>query len=298
MSQSMMLLVNPVAGRTTSAAALGAVIETFCADGQHPTVYFTLGHGGATRIAAEHGAEYDRLVCMGGDGTLSETISGLMAIPPAQRPPLGYIAMGTTNDVAGTLQLPRGKPQAAARDILKGQQMPYDVGRFNAGHYFTYVAAFGAFTEVSYATDQEMKNALGKAAYLLSGLTMLPKLKSYHTRVEFDGQVIEDDLIFGAVSNSTSVAGMIKLDKRVVALSDGKFELLLVRAPKNLAELNSIVSGLLNQDYNGSVMTIHQAAHVRFTFTEPVPWTRDGENGGEHSSVEIYNLHQAVELIV
>ena len=198
MSQSMMLLVNPVAGRSTSAAALGAVIETFCADGLAPTVYFTLGRGGATRIAAEHGAEYDRLVCMGGDGTLSETISGLMAIPPAQRPPLGYIAMGTTNDVAGTLQLPRGKPQAAARDILKGQQMPYDVGRFNGGRYFTYVAAFGAFTEVSYSTDQEVKKALGHAAYLLAGLTSLPKLKSYKVKVEYDGGTIEEEMIFGA----------------------------------------------------------------------------------------------------
>ena len=294
--RSMMLLVNPAAGRSTSAAALGAVVETFCSADWHPTVYFT--NRRATEQVKERAGEYARLVCLGGDGTLSESISGLMQIPPEYRPPLGYIPMGTANDVANTLNLPLRKPGAAAADILNGKPMPYDVGFWNGEQYFTYVAAFGAFTEVSYATDQEMKNALGKAAYLLSGLTMLPKLKSYHTRVEFDGQVIEDDLIFGAVSNSTSVAGMIKLDKRVVALSDGKFELLLVRAPKNLAELNSIVSGLLNQDYNGSVMTIHQAAHVRFTFTEPVPWTRDGENGGEHSSVEIYNLHQAVELIV
>ena len=294
--RSMMLLVNPAAGRSTSAAALGAVVETFCSADWHPTVYFT--NRRATEQVKERAGEYARLVCLGGDGTLSESISGLMQIPPEHRPPLGYIPMGTANDVANTLNLPLRKPGAAAADILNGKPMPYDVGFWNGDRYFTYVAAFGAFTEVSYATDQEMKNALGKAAYLLSGLTMLPKLKSYHTRVEFDGQVIEDDLIFGAVSNSTSVAGMIKLDKRVVALSDGKFELLLVRTPKNLAELNSIVSGLLNQDYTGSVMTIHQAAHVRFTFTEPVPWTRDGENGGEHSSVEIYNLHQAVELIV
>ena len=294
--RSMMLLVNPAAGRSTSAAALGAVVETFCSADWHPTVYFT--NHRATEQVREHAADYARLVCLGGDGTLSQSISGLMQIPPEQRPPLGYIPMGTANDVANTLNLPLRKPGAAAQDILNGSPMPYDVGFWNGEQYFTYVAAFGAFTEVSYATDQEMKNALGKAAYVLSSLTMLPKLKSYHTRVEFDGQVIEDDLIFGAVSNSTSVAGMIKLDKRVVALSDGKFELLLVRSPKNIAELNSIVTGLLSQNYTGSVMTIHQASHVRFTFDEAVPWTRDGEDGGEHRSVEIYNLRQAVELIV
>ena len=297
MAQTMMLLVNPAAGRTTSKTVLGTVVETFCLGGWHPTVYFTTGPKTASELARRHAPAFDRLVCLGGDGTLSDVISGLMQLPPEARPPLGYIPMGTANDVASTLDLPRGRPLEAALDVLNGQQMPYDVGRINGGEYFTYVAAFGAFTEVSYSTDQEMKNALGRAAYLMDGLTRLPKLKSYHTRIEYDSGVIEEDLLFGAVSNSTSVAGMIKLDKRVVALSDGKFELLLVRPPKTLADLRSIVNGLIYQDYTGTSMSIFQTSSARFTFDEPVPWTRDGENGGEHTKVEIENLKRAVDLI-
>ena len=294
--KSLMFLVNPAAGRSTSPAALGAVIEAFCHAGFHPTVYFT---DRQTRLLArENGGDYGTLVCLGGDGTLSETISGLMDLPEAERPMLGYIPMGTANDVANTLNLPLRKPMAAAQDVLNGRPISYDVGVMNEEEYFTYVAAFGAFTEVSYATDQEMKNALGKAAYLLNGLSMLPKLKSYRTRVEYDGGVIEDDLIFGAVSNSTSVAGMIKLDKRVVALSDGKFELVLVRTPKSLSELNGIVDGLLNQNYSGGAMHILQTGSARFFFEDAVPWTRDGEDGGRHSYCEIRNIPHAVKLIV
>ena len=298
MAQSMMLLINPTAGRATSHAAIGGVVETFCMNGWHPSVFYTGAPGRATLLAAQYGGDYDVLVCLGGDGTLSETISGLMQLAPEKRPRLGYIPMGTANDVANTLNLPRRKPIAAAQDVLRGQQMPYDVGQYGADAYFTYVAAFGAFTEVSYSTDQEVKHALGQAAYVLSSISYLPKLKSYHTRIEYDGGVLEEELIFGAVSNSTSVAGMIKLDKRVVALSDGLFELVLVRTPKSLQELNSIVNGLLTQDYNGPVMSILQTSRVKFTFDEPVPWTRDGENGGEHSELEIRNLHKAVDFIL
>ena len=298
MAQSMMLLVNPAAGRNTSHTALGAVIETFCSGGWHPTVFYTTAPKSATDLVRRYAPGYDRLVCLGGDGTLSEVISGLMLLPVEARPPLGYIPMGTANDVANTLELPRRKPLAAARDVLQGQQMPYDVGFAAPDTYFTYVMAFGAFTEVSYSTDQEVKNALGQAAYLLSGLGYLPKLKGYHARVEYDGGQLEDDFIFGAVSNSTSVAGMIKLDKRVVALSDGKFELLLVRMPKSLAELNSVVNGIILQDYTGPVLSITQSSWVKFHFDEPVPWTRDGENGGEHQELEIRNLCRAVDFIL
>lgn len=295
-AKSLMFLVNPAAGRSTSAASLGTVIEAFCMAGYHPTVFYT--NRQTTLLTREHAGDYGMLVCLGGDGTLSQTISGLMDIPEEDRPPLGYIPMGTANDVANTLNLPLRKPMAAAQDILNGRPFAYDVGVMNWQDYFTYVAAFGAFTEVSYATDQEMKNALGKAAYILSGLSMVPKLKSYHTRVEYEGGVIEDDFIFGAVSNSTSVAGMIKLDKRVVALSDGKFEMVLVRAPKSVAELTSIVNGVLNQNYDGGAMQIIQSSHAKFFFEESVPWTRDGEDGGSHTYCEIHNLPHAVKLIV
>jgi len=297
MAKPMMLLVNPAAGRSTTHAALGGVVETFCKSGWTPTVYFTTGPRTATALAARHGASYSQLVCLGGDGTLSETIAGLMRLPPEDRPRLGYIPMGTANDVANTLELPRRKPLQAAMDVVNGAQVPYDVGRMGNGGYFTYVAAFGMFTEVSYQTDQELKKALGHAAYLLSGLTQLPKLRATRARIEYDGGVMEDEYIYGAVSNSTSIAGLLKLDKRVVALSDGKFELVVVRRPKTMAELSSIIQGILNQDYNGPAMSIVQTSHVHFSFPEPVAFTRDGEAGGIYQELEIQNPPRAVNFI-
>ena len=263
MGKPLLLLVNPAAGRSTSHAALGGVVETFCQGGWNPTVYMTTGPRTATSIAVHHGGHYERLVCLGGDGTLSETIAGLMQLPPEERPALGYIPMGTANDVASTLELARHRPVQAAQSALNGSPLPYDVGRMGDTGYFTYIAAFGMFTEVSYQTDQELKKALGHAAYVLSGLTQLPKLRATRARVVYDGGEVEDEFIYGAVSNSTSVAGLLKLDKRVVALSDGKFELVLVRRPKTLAELTSIIQGLLNQDYNGPAMSIVQATTIR-----------------------------------
>ena len=297
MAKPMMLLVNPAAGRSTSHTALGAVVETFCSDGWNPTVYFTTGPRTAIALTARYGGEYERLVCLGGDGTLSETIAGLMQLPPECRPGLGYIPMGTANDVASTLELPHRKPLQAAQDVLNGTQMPYDVGRMGDTGYFTYVAAFGVFTDVSYKTDQELKKVLGHAAYVVSGLPQLPKLRAVKARIEYDGGVMEDEYIYGAVSNSTSIAGLLKLDKRVVALSDGKFELVLVRKPKTIAELTSILQGILNQDYNGPAMSIVQTSRVHFSFPEPVAFTRDGEAGGIYQELEISNLPRAVNFI-
>ena len=298
MPKSMMMLVNPAAGRTTSRNALGSAVEAFCFAGYSPTVYFTTGPRTGTELAARYAHRYETLVCLGGDGTLSDAIAGLMRIPPEQRPRLGYIPMGTANDVANTLNLPLRRPAAAAEDILAGKPMPFDVGKLGEAGYFTYVAAFGAFTEVSYKTDQELKHLLGHAAYLLSGISYLPKLKSYPVRIEYDGGVLEEpELVYGAVSNSTSIAGLVKLDKRVVALSDGLFELVVVRRPRTLGELSNIVSGALNQDYSGPSMSIYQTSRARFLFQEPVAWTRDGEAGGEFQELEIQNLHHAIQFI-
>lgn len=298
MAKPMMMLINPVAGRSMSRAALGAAVESFCEAGWCPTVYYTTGPRTGAELTAQNGAEFEQLVCMGGDGTLSDVIAGLMRIPQDKRPRLGYIPMGTANDVASTLNLPMRRPLAAARDILNGRPMPYDVGSMGEAGYFTYIAAFGAFTEISYKTDQEMKKALGHAAYVLSGLSYLPKIKSCHVRIEYDGGVLDEpEIIYGAVSNSTSIAGLVRLDKRVVALSDGRFELALVRRPKTMLELNGLVSGILNQDYEGTGLTIVPTSFARFHFDEPVAWTRDGEAGGEHRELTVTNLHQAVEFI-
>ncbi len=293
----LMLLVNPYAGRSTNNNILGSTVDAFCRAGYAPAVYYTDAPGSARTLAAQIGSRYPRLVCMGGDGTLSDVVAGLMAISPEERPRLGYIPMGTANDVANTLGLPMRQPQKAVEKILTGTPLEYDVGEMLGVGFFTYIAAFGAFTEVSYKTDQELKKTLGHLAYVIEGINSLGSIKSYHARVEHDGGVIEGDFIYGAVSNALSVGGMVKMKRELVDLSDGKFEMLLVNNPVNAGDLNSIVGGLLYQDYDNSpCLTVVQSEKVRITFDQPVPWTRDGENGGAHQTLELTCHPRAIQI--
>jgi len=291
-----MVLVNPAAGRSAYRNILGRVLEVLYQGNWLPTVYFTRGPGQAVELAAKEASKYDRLVCLGGDGTLSDVISGLMRLPKGERPELGYIPTGTANDVATTLGLSRD-PVEAAKQFLKGRPRPVDVGAMGEDAFFAYVAAFGALTEVSYETDQEAKNALGHLAYVLQGLTHLTKISSHLTRVEYDDGVIEEDLIFGGVTNSTSLAGLVRLDEKMVGLGDGLFEVILIKNPKKPGDLNRIVTGMLNQEYNGREVTVLHSRRVRFSFDKPVAWTRDGENGGLHRELVLENRFQAIQVI-
>lgn len=295
MKKSMMLLINPVAGRGLMRTGLGEALEVFYNGGYIPSVYFTEYAGHAKTLAREHGGNYDLFVCLGGDGTLSDCMSGLSELP--ERPPIGYIPMGTANDVATTLGLSHN-PIRAARMIVSGEPIPYDLGRMDTGETFSYIAAFGAFTEVSYQTRQQAKQALGHLAYIFEGMSHLPKLRHYKTHVEYDGGVIDDDLCFGGVTNSTSVAGLVRLDDSLVGLGDGKFEIILIKTPTNVSDLNGILSGVLRRNYNNEYVTVLQSSRVRFTFEEPVAWTRDGENGGEHAEITLECLPQMHNIIV
>ena len=284
----LMMLVNPSSGRSVTESMLGTAVTAFCQAGYIPTVYFTTGPGSASSLAAEFGPAYPRLVCLGGDGTLSDVVAGLMGLRPEQRPHIGYIPMGTANDVANTLGLPMRQPQRAVDRILGGQPLDYDVGEMLGVGYFTYIAAFGAFTEVSYKTDQDLKKVLGHLAYLIEAVSSMTAIKSYHALVEHDGGSLEGRFIYGAVSNSVSVGGVMKIDPEMVDLSDGKVEVLLVREPTSPAELSSIVSGVMARDYHSSpCMTLLQTENVSFTFDEAVPWTRDGEDGGKHVTLDL-----------
>lgn len=294
MKKSMMLIINPWAGKGSFRGSLGRVLEVFGLGGYLVTVYFTDGPRVATDLATRYASGYDLVVCLGGDGTLSEVVSGLMTLESP--PPLGYIPLGTANDVAFTLNLPR-QPLEAAQLILEGRPIPLDVGRFGDEHYFAYIAAFGAFTEVSYETPQETKQALGHLAYLLEAMARLPLLSHYPTVVEYDGGVIRENLSFGAVTNSTSVAGLVKLDGDCVDLSDGEFEILLIKRPGNMGEMSAIVSDLLSRNFTGAGVTFLRSRRARFIFPAPVAWTRDGENGGMHADVTITNRPSAIRII-
>ena len=236
--------------------------------------------------------------CMGGDGTLSDVIEGLMRLPADERPPIGYFPLGTANDVATTLKLPKGNLAACARRIAGGEEHAWDVGSMGDGRYFTYVAAFGAFTDVSYETPQQNKQALGHLAYILEGMNRLTRLPHCRCRVELDGGVVEeDDFIFGGVTNSLSVAGLVKLDPEIVSLDDGLFEVSLVKNPGNLAELNALMGQAVSKNLNGPALKILSSSRVHFEFEKPMSFTRDGEPGGSFTELTITNEHRAVRIV-
>jgi len=295
MQKRIMLIINPKAGKAQCLVELSRVLEILCKGETAVTVYMTQHSGHACALAARYAGDYDVVACMGGDGTLGETISGLMTLQA--RPSVGYIPMGTTNDMAATLGLPKN-PVRAAEVILEGALIPIDVGRFGA-HYFTYIAAFGAFTEVSYQTPAENKQTLGHLAYVLEGVGRLAKIVPHRLVVEYDeGNRVEGEFIFGAVTNTTSIAGLFKLNTDQVDLGDGVFEVILVKPPHNLLELNTIVMDILTRKYDSQYVQIFKARQIRFQFTEPVPWTRDGEAGGEHAEVALSVINPGVQIYV
>ena len=296
-TKSLLVIVNPVAGRGMYRQGLGEALHILYSAGYVPTVRFTTRAGEAVDLAAEGGAHYDALCCLGGDGTLSDVVTGLMRVPEGQRPPLGYFPLGTANDVATTLRLPKNDPAAAARRMVESAPRPWDVGYMGSGRYFTYVAAFGAFTDVSYEASPQSKPALGHLAYLLEGVNRLAKLPHYQTRVELDGQALEGNFIFGGVTNSTSVAGLVKLDQNLVSLDDGLFEVSLVRFPENLADMNKLMSEVAARKYDGEMFSIRRSQRVRFIFAESVPFTRDGEPGGNYEDLLIENRRAALTLL-
>ena len=293
--KKLMLLINPVAGRGGFRSNLGDVLEVFSNAGYLTTVYMTEYVGHATEIAATEAVHYDLLVCMGGDGTLSEVVSGVMRMDDAV--PIGYIPMGTANDVASTLSLPK-QPVKAAQKIVEGSPMPFDVGEFDNAGYFTYIAAFGAFTEVSYATSQQIKHTIGHLAYVLEGMRHIPSLSPMNAKIIYDDGIIDDEFIFGAVTNSTSIAGLIKLDEGIVELGDGLFEMILVRNPRGFMDINILISDVLSRNFQSAYVSVLHTKAVRFVFDREVTWTRDGENGGGYRDIELINHHAAVKFVV
>ena len=292
-----MLIINPVAGRGAYKSTLTDALQILDNGGYVTTLYFTKAAGDATALAKEHASDYDVAACVGGDGTLSEMLAGLMQIPKEKRPKIAYFPMGTANDVATTLGLPKNDTLAAAKAILEGTPHPFDVGGFGQEKYFSYIAAFGAFTEISYETPQNQKKALGHLAYVLQGALQLSKLETYHTRIEFDDGTIETDLVYGSMSNSTSVAGIVKLRDEMVSLGDGMSELVLVKDPGSLEGLGDIVTSVLSQRFTSDKLIILHTRKARFIFDRPVKWTRDGEAGGEHEDITLYNYEHPVEMI-
>lgn len=294
MGKKLLFIYNPHSGRGMIKLHLSDIIETMVRAGFEVTVYPTQKPKDAEDKAREYGGEYDRIVVSGGDGTLDEVVSGLMSLE--KKCPLGYIPAGSTNDYASSLGL-ESDMLKAAETAVNGTPDSVDVGSFGE-KYFVYVAAFGIFTETSYTTSQQMKNLLGHAAYILSAFKQLHDIPTYRMQVEYDGNVLYDEFIYGMVTNTVSVGGMKGLISGDVDLSDGLFEVTLIRMPKNPIELSQIVSSLTGVDTDTDMVTSFQTSRVKFTASEEVAWTLDGEFGGKPEEVEIRNLHQKIDIVV
>ncbi len=296
--KKLLYIYNPTAGRRTAKASLSDVVEVFSRQGYEITVHPTQERGDATRTVLEDGGGFDRVVCCGGDGTLNETVQGLLALPADKRPVLGYIPAGTTNDFSRTLELPRTLSELAEA-AGAGAPRPIDVGEA-AGRPFTYVAAFGLFTDVSYSTPQANKNLLGHFAYLLEGMGRLASIPSYHMKVSTpEGKEVEGDFIYGMVGNTVSVGGLVNLPRDKVLLDDGRFEVILIRQPKTAKDWQSILTALttleLSKDGEGAVVGF-SAEEVTFACDAPVAWTVDGEFGGEQQITTVKNLPRALTI--
>ena len=291
--KKILFVMNPKAGTKKAQKYLTDILGEFCQAGHTVITHITIGPGDAARAVARYAPEVDVVVCCGGDGTFNETVNGIMQC--SANVPIGYIPAGSTNDFAASLHLP-SQPVEAARAILEGTPVRYDIGQFGS-RYFSYVASFGAFTKASYATPQSVKNALGHTAYILEGIQELSQIRPLHIRLELDEEVIEDDFLFGAVSNSTSVGGILTLDPMQVDMRDGKFEILLVRAPRKMSEISECIQALSTQRYNCQMITFRSAAHVRVTADADLVWTLDGERAEGAPIVDIYNHQQAIRLL-
>ena len=292
----MLFVYNPTAGKGAAASHLSMMVDTFTKAGWLTAVYPTQGKQDATRAVRELGAYYDRVVCCGGDGTLSETAAGLMGL---SRPPvLGYIPSGSTNDCAATLHIPRSYKKAAELAAGERELLRWDIGSLN-GQSFVYVAAFGAFTEVAYDTPQDLKNTFGHLAYIAAGIASIPSITPYHLKVEFDGQTLEDDFFYGMVCNTDSVAGMKNLPTDRIVLDDGLFEVILVRKPMNIWEIGAGLQTLLRpgEVEEGSALLSFHASQLKFTSEKPIPWTVDGEYGGSHQVSLLQNHRQALTIL-
>ncbi len=294
-NKKLLIIANPKSGTAKVKTYLLQMVQIFSEAGYDVTVYPTKCRGDATvKAASIKNGEYDRIVVCGGDGTLNEVITG--AMQAGLDCTFGYVPLGTLNEWSSGLKISRNAIQAA-RDIVSGQEITLDIGKFGDKH-FTYTASFGAFTDASYSANQTVKNVLGQAAYFFQGIKSLTNIKSIHLKFVCDEKEIEGDFLFGAITNSMSVGGIVKFKDSVVNLNDGEFEVLLIKSPTNIMQFQSIVDGILRKDLNKNGIEFFHTNQITVYGAENVPWTLDGEYSDGLDEITITNLHSAIKLIV
>lgn len=291
--KNLLLILNPNAGTRQARRVLADVISLFAEYGWLSTVCVTARRGDATDYARMLAGQAELVVCAGGDGTLNETVTGMMQA--GAKTPIGYLPAGSTNDFAAGLGL-SSNVMTAARCVMEGQPRTLDVGRFR-DRYFCYTASFGAFTQTSYTTPQNIKNVLGHAAYVLEGIKDVANIRPLHMAVEADGRLYEGDYVFGAVCNSTSLGGVLKLDPSVVDMNDGLFEALLIKNPTSALDLQGIISALAARKYENEMLEFIRASRLVFRPEPGIPWSLDGEYAEGADEIIIENVHNAITLI-
>lgn len=297
-----LFIYNMRSGKGAIRNKVSDIIDLFVKNGYEVTAHPTQGKGDAVETVQEKSSEYDMVVCSGGDGTLDEAVTGMMRLE--RRIPIGYIPTGSTNDFGSSLKIPKN-PMKAAEIAATGIDFPCDMGRFFGESLeenkceedsFVYIAAFGLFTDVSYATSQQMKNILGHVAYLFeAGKKFGQPIPGYEMRVEVNGDVIEDRFSYGMITNSSSIGGLKDIAGKDVKLDDGLFEVTLIREPNNPLELNDILAGLVNL-FDTDMIYTYKSDHIRIESKEPIDWTMDGEYGGSFKNVDIRCEKRAVSI--
>lgn len=293
--RKLFFVYNPHSGRGLLKNKLFEVLQVFSDAGYEMTVHPTRAEKDATwQIQNLPDNEYDLVVCSGGDGTMDEVVQGMML--RENRLPIGYIPSGTVNDFARSLKISKNMVRAA-RTAVEGKDFPCDIGTFNDDH-FVYIAAFGIFTDVSYSTRQDVKNVLGHMAYLLEGMKSLVNIPSYHMRFTSEELEAEGDFLFGMVTNSRSVGGFKSIIGRKVQFDDGVFEVTFIRRPQNPVELQEILTAIVRKETDSKYMYSFRTARLVVEAEVPVPWTLDGEFGGEWQYAVIQNHQKALRIRV
>lgn len=292
MEKKLFFVFNPKAGKGKIKTALMDIVDIFNKGGYEVVIRATQYPKDAYEMTRKYADKVDLVVCSGGDGTLDEVVAGL--VETGSKVPVGYIPAGSTNDFAGSLFIPKNMV-AAAEMIMEENVYRCDIGKFNK-QTFTYIAAFGLFTDVAYETDQDLKNILGHLAYLLEGVKRLFDIQSYHMKVTTEDEIFEDDFMYGMITNSRSVGGFKNLTGKNVDMNDGLFEVTLITTPKNPMDMQEIIAGLMSGKDNSDLIYTFKTSRIRIQSDEAVAWTLDGEYGGDHKEVEIRNQHRALNL--
>ncbi len=290
--KELLFIINPKTAKTALSPHLIDIIDIFMKSGYDVHVHVTQDKDDTEYTARTLGEKYDTVVCAGGDGTLNGTVSGIINLE--QKPRIGYIPAGTTNDFAASWGIPKN-PLEAAKSIANSEPVKTDISIF-CGRPFVYVAAFGAFTEVSYQTPQQLKNSLGRTAYIFEGIKSLSTIRPWRMKIAYDYGEVEGEFLYGMISNTRRVGGFELKMKNDISISDGLMEVILIKKPKNPSDNHKMLGAVLAQDTSSEYITFAHTTHIKFESDEPIPWTVDGENGGIVERGEATILEHAIEL--